>query len=164
MTCCVNAYVCPKSGETECLCHGGFDNCCDHPECPGNLDRDHYRILVVDDLRTPLTSTTHDIIVTIYRTSDEALPRLQQIHDRGTKVGELWLDYDLGFSDAHPDGDTIEPVIEWLVERGKADDHFNVEYIFIHSHSPFAFGLATSLEPYYKAARAPLPEEESVER
>lgn len=35
---CPEEYVCPGSGETECLCHGGFDNCCDHPDCPGNLD------------------------------------------------------------------------------------------------------------------------------
>lgn len=29
-------YICPSSGETESLNHGGFDTCCDHPRCPGN--------------------------------------------------------------------------------------------------------------------------------
>jgi len=38
--CCAQAYTCPASGERECLEHGGFDNCCDHPECPGNLDKE----------------------------------------------------------------------------------------------------------------------------
>jgi len=28
-------YVCPTSGERECPIHGGFDVCCDHPQCPG---------------------------------------------------------------------------------------------------------------------------------
>lgn len=35
--CCEQMYVCPTSGETECLTHGGFDNCCGHPQCPGNV-------------------------------------------------------------------------------------------------------------------------------
>ena len=30
-------YVCLSSGETESLNHGGFDVCCGHPRCPGNL-------------------------------------------------------------------------------------------------------------------------------
>lgn len=33
--CCDQAYVCPTSGELECAVHGGFDRCCDDPECPG---------------------------------------------------------------------------------------------------------------------------------
>lgn len=37
---CPEAYVCPQSGETECLCHGGFDCCCSHPDCPGNTAPD----------------------------------------------------------------------------------------------------------------------------
>lgn len=36
--CCHRAYTCPSSGDRECLEHGGFDNCCKHPGCPGNLD------------------------------------------------------------------------------------------------------------------------------
>ena len=34
--CCDKTYVCPESGERECPVHGGFKNCCDHPDCPGN--------------------------------------------------------------------------------------------------------------------------------
>lgn len=33
-------YVCPQTGETECPAHGGFNNCCAHPRCPGNRDAD----------------------------------------------------------------------------------------------------------------------------
>ena len=28
-------YVCTGSGELECPLHGGFDICCDRPDCPG---------------------------------------------------------------------------------------------------------------------------------
>lgn len=34
--CCSYAYLCPTTGEGECLEHAGFDACCDHPRCPGN--------------------------------------------------------------------------------------------------------------------------------
>jgi len=30
--CCPDVYYCPRSGEAECLRHGGFDVCCDAPE------------------------------------------------------------------------------------------------------------------------------------
>lgn len=33
-------YVCPTTGETECIRCGGFDNCCEHPRCPGNRSAD----------------------------------------------------------------------------------------------------------------------------
>lgn len=33
--CCDRVYMCPTSGEFECPLHGGFDVCCDHPNCPG---------------------------------------------------------------------------------------------------------------------------------
>lgn len=36
--CCERSYICPTSGESECTVHGGFDNCCDHPDCPGNRE------------------------------------------------------------------------------------------------------------------------------
>jgi hypothetical protein len=36
--CCPAAYVCPTSGEVECLRHGGFDCCCADRACPGNVD------------------------------------------------------------------------------------------------------------------------------
>jgi hypothetical protein len=29
--------------EEECLFHGGFDNCCGHPKCPGNINAAHRR-------------------------------------------------------------------------------------------------------------------------
>jgi hypothetical protein len=31
-----DTYVCPTTGETESRTMGGFDVCCDHPECPGS--------------------------------------------------------------------------------------------------------------------------------
>ncbi len=34
--CCTYTYTCPGTGSSECTVHGGFDVCCDHPECPGN--------------------------------------------------------------------------------------------------------------------------------
>jgi hypothetical protein len=30
-------YICPTTGETESRTLSGFDVCCDHPRCPGNL-------------------------------------------------------------------------------------------------------------------------------
>lgn len=35
LACCDQMYVCPTSGEEECTVHGGFDRCCDNPDCPG---------------------------------------------------------------------------------------------------------------------------------
>ncbi len=32
--CCESTYICPQSGERECVTHGGFDTCCDDPTCP----------------------------------------------------------------------------------------------------------------------------------
>jgi len=34
-TVCCSLYICPTSKEWECPTHGGFDVCCDHPDCPG---------------------------------------------------------------------------------------------------------------------------------
>lgn len=33
--CCPAAYVCPSSGEVECLTHSGFNSCCADRSCPG---------------------------------------------------------------------------------------------------------------------------------
>lgn len=56
--CCDQAYVCPQSNDTECLVHGGFDNCCAHPDCPGNVQG--LKVLAKefwDSLTTPQTES-----------------------------------------------------------------------------------------------------------
>jgi hypothetical protein len=81
-------------------------------------------VIVIDDLRSFVDGRP----VEVARTSAAGVELLERC--RGRRVGELWLDHDLGGED------TIWPVVE-VLERAAFDEHpFDIGVVYIHSANP----------------------------
>jgi hypothetical protein len=118
---------------------------------------DIYRIVVVDDLRNPMASTSEGIVVETHRTPEEGLAALQAYHEAGEKIEELWLDHDMGFSDDGCDL-TIWPVVDWLFEQAYQGNPLDVTYVFVHTSNPWGrTRIKAALEKHYKVLVSELP-------
>jgi hypothetical protein len=115
-----------------------------------------YVIVVIDDMRKPppLESGTG----LLYKTLDDGLAALKEIHTSMGRINELWLDHDLGIDDVTGDFYTIMPVVDWLDEIAREGDPFDVDYIMVHTSNPSAAGrMIQALSPNYKTMRMELP-------
>lgn len=121
-----------------------------------------YRIIVIDDMRVPLKSTSDEIQVFLYKTPELALLALNTIHDSGGHVHELWLDHDMGLNYDTGDDITIMPVVLWLEEQAHNGTPLSVDYIFIHTSNGYRGSMMKiALERWYENVQlAELPVEQ----
>lgn len=122
-----------------------------------------YKIVVIDDIRTPLPSTEYpeggNIVVELHRSLSEGLAALKGYKDSGEKIDELWLDHDLGYNpDAEFSYDTIMPLVEWLEENAYHGEVMDITHIFVHTANYAAAPrMVAALKNYYTVSTAELP-------
>ena len=122
-----------------------------------------YKILVVDDIRTPLPGTNEpeggNIVVELHRTLSDGLAAVQGYMESGERIDELWLDHDLGYNpDAEFSWDTIMPLVEWLEEQAFHGKVMDIGHVFVHTSNPAAAPrMVAALNKYYPVSTAELP-------
>lgn len=95
-------------------------------------------IVVVDDLRTPQPDVfTHpgDTPVHVATTTDAAIVLLTQLANDGDTIHTLYLDHDLGETDAYNQL-TIMPLVDHLVEHALDGAPLPVSQIVVHTSNP----------------------------
>ena len=118
-----------------------------------------YRIVVIDDLRTPKQGSD-GITVELHRSLADGLAALKGYAEAGSRIDELWLDHDLGESDdANGFGfDTIMPLVEWLEEEAYNGRVMDIGHVFVHtSNWAAAPRMVAALKNYYSVTTAKLP-------
>ncbi len=116
------------------------------------MPKEFYRIVVIDDIRVPLApDRSSGITVEVARTPNEGLAVVQAYHRMNYRIGELWLDHDMGWVEG--DTVTIWPVVRWLEEIAHAGAPLDVEWIFIHTSNPWGRDqMKAALEKYYRVS------------